>query len=139
MALRLALIPQILGLVLLVVAFLVSMIFGGRGSASLVIAILAAASLALGLYVMWGRPWILLIGDTGYRVRFVRGAGVASSRWLDVTEVVTAVLGGTRCLVLRLGSGGQTIIPVDLLEGDADDLVRAMRDRLIEAHRRPGA
>lgn len=134
---RLAATLQILGLVLLIIALVVSGVLGGRGTASLVIAVLAALSLALGLFVMWGRPWVVRLDDDGYRVRFIRAAGVTSGRWLDVTEVVTAVIGGNRCLVLRLTGGGQTIIPVDVLEGDADELVRSVRNRLVEAHRGP--
>ena len=135
-ALRLGLVPQFAGLILLVVALAVSVAFSGGGTASLVIAAVAGISLLLGMLLMWLRPWLLRIDQDGYRVRFVRGAGVTSARWTDVTEAVTAVLLESRCLVLRL-NGGQTIIPVDLLDADPDEIVRTIRSRLSEAHHGP--
>jgi hypothetical protein len=136
-ALRFAMVPQFLGLLLLVVALLVSVGMGGRGTVSLFISGVAGVSLVVGMVMVWVRPWMLRLDEDGYRVRLVRGAGVSSARWTDVTEVATAMVAQTRCLVLRLPNDQRTIIPVDVLEGDPDELVRTIRSHLLEAERRP--
>ena len=48
------------------------------------------------------RTYVVRLTDDGYRVRFVRGAGVTQARWVDVEDAVTAVVADARCIVLRL-------------------------------------
>ncbi len=76
------------------------------------------------------RTYVVRLTDEGYRVRFVRGAGVTQARWVDVEDAVTAVVADARCVVLRLRDGRSTTVPVDVLAGSADDFVRAVRDHL---------
>ena len=76
------------------------------------------------------RTYVVRLTDDGYRVRFVRGAGVTQARWVDVEDAVTAVVADARCIVLRLRDGRSTTVPVDVLAGSADDFVRAVRDHL---------
>ncbi|MDT0202514.1 hypothetical protein [Nocardioides sp. AE5] len=68
----------------------------------------------------------------GYRVRFVRGAGVRQARWADVEEAVTDTIAGAPCLVLRLRDGGSTTIPVEILAADREAFVRDIQARLAE-------
>ena len=76
------------------------------------------------------RTYVVRLTDDGYRVRFVRGAGVTQARWVDVEDAVTAVVADARCIVLRLRDGRSTTVPVDVLAGSADDFVRTVRDHL---------
>ena len=76
------------------------------------------------------RTYVVRLTDEGYRVRFVRGAGVTHARWVDVEDAVTAVVADARCVVLRLRDGRSTTVPVDVLAGSADDFVWAVRDHL---------
>ena len=101
-----------------------------------VIAVLLAV-VALG-YVLNRRSWVLRVDPQGYQVRLVRGAGVRAARWSDVEDLATTEVAGSRCLVLRLGDGRATTVPVDVLAGDPDDLVRSLRTRLDRAHGRTG-
>ena len=76
------------------------------------------------------RTYVVRLTDDGYRVRFVRGAGVTQARWVDVEDAVTAVVADARCIVLRVRDGRSTTVPVDVLAGSADDFVRTVRDHL---------
>ncbi len=74
--------------------------------------------------------WVLRLDRQGYAVRLVRGARVTEAAWRDVREVQTSTPGGHPCLVLRLGDGRETVIPVEALAGDREELVREVRARL---------
>lgn len=86
-----------------------------------------------------GRIKVLTLEDVGYRVRAVRGVGTPSARWADVHDVQTAAVAGSRCLVLRLRDGASSTIPVDVLAGDSEELVREIQRRLDRAHGKRGA
>ncbi|MCW2756700.1 MAG: hypothetical protein JWO46_446 [Nocardioidaceae bacterium] len=91
-------------------------------------------------FLLRRRTTVVRLDETGYRVRFVRGVGAASARWVDVADLVTADVAGARCAVLRLRDGRTTTIPVDVLAGDPQDFVRDLGARLREAtgRRAPG-
>ncbi|WP_160010354.1 hypothetical protein [Nocardioides sp. AX2bis] len=84
---------------------------------------------ALGWWLR-SRAWVLRFDDAGYAVRLVRGARVTDAAWSEVREVVTTTTGGHPCLVLRLGDGRETVIPVEAVAGDREELVREVRARL---------
>lgn len=86
-----------------------------------------------------GRIKVLTLEDVGYRVRAVRGVGTPSARWADVHDVQTTAVAGSRCLVLRLRDGASSTIPVDVLAGDSEELVREIRRRLDRANGKRGA
>lgn len=77
------------------------------------------------------RAYIVRTTDDGYRVRFVRGAGVTQARWLDVEEAVTDTVAGAPCVVLRLRDGRTTTIPVEVLAIDREQFVRDVQERLV--------
>jgi hypothetical protein len=81
-----------------------------------------------------GRTVVVHLDDEGYRVRFVRGAGVRQARWVEVEEAVTADVAGSPCVVLRLQDGRTTAIPVDAVAGDRTALVREIQDHLQHGH-----
>ena len=88
-----------------------------------------AAGVALG-----PRRYVLRLDETGYRLRFVRGAGRDQARWPDVLELTTAVVSGTECVVLRLRDGSSSTLPVNMLEGDREELVGELQRRLDAGH-----
>ena len=81
------------------------------------------------------RTYVVRLTEEGYRVRFVRGAGVAQGRWTDVDDAVTAEVAGSPCLVLRRRDGSTTTIPVEVLSGSRDDFVRDVQAHLQRGHK----
>jgi hypothetical protein len=81
------------------------------------------------------RPWyVVRLDATGYRVRFVRGVGRTQARWIDVEDLATAVVGGARCVVLRLRDGSSSTLPVALIAGDREEFVDELQRRLDAGH-----
>lgn len=78
--------------------------------------------------------YVVRLDDAGYRVRFVRGAGVTRARWTDVQDVVTTTVAGAPCVVLRLQDGSTTTIPVEVLAVDREQFVRDLQDHLDRGH-----
>jgi hypothetical protein len=123
------------------------------GGALVVVAVLVLLATLLVAVLAWS-PWVLLavglvallavlgtalavrrrpllsITDDGYRVRWVRGAGVHAAAWSDVADAVTAAPGGVDCVVLRLRDGRTTSIPVAAVAADRNALVTEVRERL---------
>jgi uncharacterized protein YacL len=91
------------------------------------------AVLALGLLAV-RRPVVVRFDERGYQVRWVRGAGVRQAEWTQVEDAATTVLGGERCVVLRLRDGRTTTVPVGLLAGRPDDFVRDLQQHLDSGH-----
>ena len=99
-----------------------------------VLLVIAVACVAgLGWYLR-RRAWVLRCTDDGYRVRLVRGAGVAIARWSAVEDAVTTYRHDVACLQLRLRDGRTTTIPVGVLAVDKDALVRELQERLQRGH-----
>ncbi|MFI5622785.1 hypothetical protein ACIA03_04895 [Nocardioides sp. NPDC051685] len=76
------------------------------------------------------KAYVLRASAQGYRIAFVRGAGVREARWADVQEAVTTMPAGTPCLELRLKKGGATTIPVTILSIDREQFVRDLQGYL---------
>jgi hypothetical protein len=83
-------------------------------------------------------PVVLELTDTGYRLRVVRGSGTArQAAWAEVAKVRRQRLAPGTCLVLSLGDGARTVVPLALLEGGAetgDRLETDLRSRLDRSH-----
>lgn len=77
---------------------------------------------------------VVRMSETGYEVRWVRGAGVRRGRWADVEDAVATTVAEARCVVLRRRDGDTTTIPVDILSGCADDFVRDVQQHLNRGH-----
>jgi hypothetical protein len=98
----------------------------------LVVVVVLGAVLAA---VLLGRGWaVVRLDDTGYRIRFVRGVGQPSARWTDVSDLTTAVVSGTPCVVLRLRNGASSTVPVELIEADREAFVEELQRRLDAGH-----
>ena len=81
-----------------------------------------------------GRTIVVRLDDDGYRVRFVRGAGVKEARWVEVEEAVTAEVSGSPCVVLSLQDGRTTVIPMEAVAGDREAFVRDLQEHLQRGH-----
>ena len=79
------------------------------------------------------RAYVVRLTTAGYRVRFVRGVGVAEGRWDEVREAATAHPRDVPCLVLRRHDGRTTSIPVELLAVDRERFADDVRVRLDRA------
>jgi hypothetical protein len=135
-----AFVARLLGLMLVALALL---LFAGTA----VVALLGLApDLLLGLVLAgvvaavgcgwWlrSRAWVVRCTDDGYRVRLVRGAGVAEARWFEVEDAVTTHRRQVACLELRLRDGRTTTIPVGVLAVDKEQFVRDLQSRLQRGH-----
>lgn len=131
-----AVVARILGLALValaLVAFVTTVVVAlVHGSIDVVIAIVLAGAVVVALGAWWlrSKAWVVRCGEDGYAVRLVRGAGVRQAPWTEVRDAVTTTTRGIACLVLRLGSGETTSIPVGLLAIDREEFVRQMQRHL---------
>jgi hypothetical protein len=90
--------------------------------------------LVLGSVVALRRGDVVRLDETGYRVRFVRGAGVRQAPWKDVEDVTAPTVEGQRCVLLRLRDGRTTTVPVDVLAGSSDAFVKDLQQHLNRGH-----
>jgi hypothetical protein len=100
---------------------------------STVVVVAVVAVVALAAVLMRLTP-VVRLGEVGYEVRWVRGAGVKQGRWKDVEDVVATTVADARVVVLRRRDGQTTTIPVGILAGSADDFVRDLRQHLDTGH-----
>lgn len=122
-----------IGLVLVVATLVIAIANLSAVILSVLVVIVVVSVFALG-YVLNRRSRVLHLDRTGYRVGVVRGAGTGSARWTDVLDLQTSTVAGARCMVIRLRNGGTTTIPVDVVEGDSEELVRTVAGFLDRAH-----
>lgn len=97
-----------------------------------VVAVLLAVLVAG--FLLTRKAYVVRLAEEGYRVRFVRGAGVHQGRWKDVDDAVTTTVQGAPCLVLRLRDGRSTTIPVGVLATDREAFVRDVQEHLQRGH-----
>jgi len=90
--------------------------------------------LVLGGVLALRRRDVVRLDETGYRVRFVRGAGVRQAPWKDVEDVTAPTVEGQRCVLLRLRDGRTTTVPVDVLAGSSDAFVQDLQQHLNRGH-----
>jgi hypothetical protein len=118
-----------LAVLLLVATVLVALL--GLPAVTLLVVVVAGVGGALAVaYVVSQRVAVVHFGPEGYRVRLVRGAGVAAAGWRDVEEAVTASPGGVPVVQLRLSDGRSTTIPVHALATDREEFVRDLQRHL---------
>ena len=113
----------LIGLVVLGMALLVAVL--ELPGAVLTVTVVAAVLLVVASAFFLSRMAVLVrLDDIGYQVRYLRKAGVRSARWVDLEDVVTGFASGHPVVVLRLRDGRTTTIPVNLLQGSADDFAK---------------
>lgn len=120
-----------------VVVLLMTLGVGVLGVPTVVLSVgivLVALLLLAGALVLTRGVTLVRLDDAGYRVRFVRGAGVQQARWTDVEDVVATTVVGERCVVLRLRDGRTTTIPVRLLRTSPEAFVKDLQGHLNRGH-----
>ena len=127
-----------LAVLVLVATLLAALLELSAAFVALVAALGLAAVLVAG-HVLTRRAYVVRLGEDGYQVRLVRGAGVRDARWAEVEEAVAASPHGVDCLVLRLRDGRTTTIPVQVVAADREDLARDVREHLRRSSGGPAA
>ena len=131
-----ALAARLMGLLLLVLA---GVLFGVTALVALLhlspdllvlLAVLGLVSVFGTGFALTRWAYVVRLGEQGYRVRMIRGAGVTEAGWKDVDDAVTTSPHGIACVVLRLKDGRTTTIPVSALAADREAFVRDLRDHL---------
>lgn len=134
-------VARLLGLALVLlalVAFVATIVVSlAHGSVDIVIGIVLVGAIVIAGGAWWLRTkaWVVRCDEEGYAVRLVRGTGVRKAPWTEVRDAVTTTTRGIACLVLRLGNGGTTSIPVGLLAIDREEFVRRMQRHLGEGQK----
>ncbi len=116
-----------------VLVFVVTLVVAVLDLSPVFVAVVAALGLAAALvagHLLTRRAYVVRLGEDGYQVRMVRGAGIRAARWTEVEDVVTASPHGVDCLVLRLRDGRTTTIPVQVLAADRGEFARDVRAHL---------
>ena len=104
-------------------------------TAVLLVPVLLGLALFVGAAVVHQRRgWVVRLTDEGYRVQWVRGAGVTAARWKDVEDAVTTTVAGAPVVVLRLRDGRTTTVPVQVLAADRESFVRDLQQHLQRGH-----
>jgi hypothetical protein len=120
-----------------VVVLLMTLGVGVLGVPTVVLSVgivLVALLLLVAALVLTRGVTLVRLDDAGYRVRFVRGAGVQQARWTDVEDVVATTVVGERCVVLRLRDGRTTTIPMRLLRTSPEAFVKDLQGHLNRGH-----
>lgn len=131
---------RILGAALVAAGLLVGLaaalvaLLDGSGATTLAVAVVLWAAVAVLALLLLRLAPVVRLDEVGYRVRWVRGAGVREGRWKDVEDVVASTVGGARCVVLRHRDGRTTTIPVDLLAAEVETFVEDLRGHLNRGH-----
>lgn len=94
------------------------------------VAVAGLAGTAATAYAVLRLVPVVRLGADGYRVRLVRGTGVAQASWIEVDEAATSSPAGIPVVVLRLRDGRTTTIPVQLLAADREEFVRDLQRHL---------
>jgi hypothetical protein len=101
----------------------------------LTVTVVACVAVVLVAAVLLGRLRILVhLDEVGYRVRWLRAAGVKRATWREVEDVVTMTVAGHNCIVLRLRDGRTTTVPVQLLDADPEAFVGDLGRHLDKGH-----
>lgn len=126
------------GVLLLGSTILLSVLDGPMDVVVVLAVLVVIAIFTLGS-AMTRRWFVVRFDETGYQVRFIRGAGVRTARWTDVADLQTTTVLGNDCVVIGLRDGSRTTIPVTAIEGDQELFVDELRRRLGSGPGRRGA
>lgn len=115
----LALVLALLTLLVVVLDWPVGVLVGAAAAGLIGVAV-------AGWLVLRALPVVRFSAD-GYRVRMIRAAGTKAAGWREVTEAVTASVGSTPVVVIKLRDGRTTTIPVQALAADREEFVRDLQ------------
>lgn len=97
------------------------------------VAAVGVAAVGIATYLL-ARLVVVHLGESGYRVRLVRGVGVNEARWESVEGAATSHAADQPVVELRLRDGRRTVIPVRALEADREQFVRDLQEHLQRGH-----
>ena len=123
----------VIGVLLLVVGVLVSVLDLPLAVLTVTV-VLAVGTVVAGGFLLSRGTSLVHFDDTGYQVRWLRGAGVKQAHWREVEDVVTATVAGHDCVVLRLRDGRTTTIPVQVLDASPTAFIEDLSGRLDKGH-----
>jgi hypothetical protein len=95
---------------------------------------IAAVLVVVVALVALRRVVVVSFDEVGYRIRYVRGAGVRQATWREVEDVAAATVVGERCVVLHLQDGRTSTVPVRVLAATSEDFVGDLREHLNRGH-----
>jgi hypothetical protein len=119
---------------LVVLATLVSAVAGLPSQLTPIVAAVGGVVVLALAWWLFRVAWVVRLTSQGYAVRLLRAPGVKRADWPAVTEAAAARPRGVDCLVLRLGDGRTTVLPVVALAADPDAFAHDVRRRLRDAH-----
>ncbi|MDP9443763.1 MAG: hypothetical protein M3P83_05220 [Actinomycetota bacterium] len=99
------------------------------GLAGLLLAVSAGAAV-----LVLRPPTVLRLDADGFTVRWLRSAGVRSSRWRAVAGATTASSRHGPVLALRHTDGACTLVPLSVLAAPPVEVERDVHERLNGAH-----
>jgi hypothetical protein len=102
----------------------------------LLVGVIVAMAATLLVVLASRRGWVVRLEPAGYRVRYIRGAGVHRATWGQVEDVATTFVAGEKCVLLRLRDGRSTTVPVGVLAGNPEAFVDDLRAHLEPRARR---
>lgn len=120
-----------------IVTFLLTFSVGIFGLPVLVLSVglvLIVAMIFVAGWLLTRKMVVVRLGEDGYLVRLVRGAGVKQARWKDVEDVVATKVAGERCVVLRLRDGRTTTVPVRVLAAEPTAFISDLQEHLNTGH-----
>ncbi|MEJ7629541.1 MAG: hypothetical protein WKF54_08115 [Nocardioidaceae bacterium] len=128
-------------LMVLAVAWLVAALSGFQVWSLVLLGLVGLVVVVLLLRLVVVPPVLLEVSSAGYRLRHVRGGGVAQADWSDVASVDGGRTSAGAVMSIVLTDGGATQVPLVLLGGQGSVAERDVRDRLNAAfgYRRLGA
>ena len=91
---------RILGVALVAAGLLVGAVavvaaaLGWSGTVTVLVAVVLWVAVAVLALLLLRLAPVVRLDDVGYRIRWVRGAGVREGRWKDVEDVVATTVGG---------------------------------------------
>ena len=119
------------------VTFLLTVSVGIFGLPILVLSVgivLVVAAIFVAGWLLTRKTVVVRLGEDGYQVRLVRGAGVKQARWKDVEDVVATTVAGERCVVRPSRSRSTTTLPVRALAAEPAAFIQDLQEHLNTGH-----
>ncbi|MEP6666920.1 MAG: hypothetical protein ABJA81_10770 [Nocardioidaceae bacterium] len=124
----------VLGASWLVIALVHVRLDGSRSALSVAALLVTAIVMAVTVTLLVRPPKVLTLAADGYRIHHLRGGGVTSANWVDVKEVTTRGSREGQLIVVDLGDGGHSVVPVALLGRRALEAQRQIHELLNTAY-----
>ncbi len=108
--------------------------WGADSTAARICGLLTVGAIAVLGVLMLHPPRVLELSSAGYRLRHLRGGGVAAADWSRVESVDTREVPDGRAIVVQLSDSRTSTVPVMLLGARSVEAQREMHERLNAAY-----